>query len=163
MQRIQEHGHAANAPTRNLSRKKPSPNSPEYQKKAQRQSLKVLLKIMQWNACNISTKIAELTHVLSKEDVDVLLVQETHLSPEEASPSISGFESYRGRDRTEMSKGGIITYIRNTVTFERLAKNRQHGTEVSTVCVKLSRNKWVKLTNLYCRPPRFSRRRGSQI
>ena len=108
---------------------------------------------MQWNACNINTKLAELTHVLAAEDVDILLVQETHLTAADPDPTISGYECYRGRNRTEMKGGGIITYFKKTINFERLAKNRQSGLEVSTLRVQLSRNKWIKLTNLYCRPP----------
>ena len=111
------------------------------------------LKIMQWNACYLKTKLAELPHVLQTHDIDVLLVQETHLKPDEPDPKINGYVSYRGRDRTAMKGGGIITYIKDSLKHEKLAKNRKNGTEVSTIRIKL-KNKWVKLTNLYCRPAR---------
>ena len=110
------------------------------------------LKIMQWNACYLKTKLVELTEVLKSESIDVLLVQETHLKAEEADPKIEGYASYRGKDRTAMKGGGLITYIKESLKHEKLAKNRKHGTEVSTVRVLVSRNKWVKLTNVYCRP-----------
>ena len=38
------------------------------------------------------------------------------------------------------------------MTHEKQARNRKNGTEVSTIRVKLSRKKWVQITNLYCRP-----------
>jgi ribosomal protein S20 len=51
-----------------------------------------------------------------------------------------------------MKGGGIITYIKESLRHEKQAKNRRNGTEVSTVRIQLSGNKWAKLTNLYCRP-----------
>ena len=110
------------------------------------------LKIMQWNACYIKTKLSELTNVLHSENIDVLLVQETHLTPEEADPRINGYSSCRGKDRTTMKGGGLITYIKDSLNHEKQAKNRKNGTEVQTVRIQLNGNRWVKLTNVYCRP-----------
>ena len=47
-----------------------------------------------------------------------------------------------------------MTYIKWGINYEKLAKNMKSGTEVSTIRVQLGKNKWVKLTNVYCRPER---------
>ena len=116
-------------------------------------SAKESLRIMQWNACSLKTKIPELTSRLASENIDLLLVQETHLTGADLDdPYIAGYTPYRGNDRTEMKNGGIITYIRDSLKYERQAKNRKNGTEVSTVRIQLSKNKWARITNVYVRP-----------
>ena len=62
---------------------------------------------MQWNACSLKTKIPELTSRLASENIDLLLVQETHLTGTDLDdPYIAGYTPYRGNDWTEMKKGG---------------------------------------------------------
>ena len=51
-----------------------------------------------------------------------------------------------------MDKGGIISYIKNSLIFEQIEEKSLDGTETSTFKAKLARNKWVNITNLYCPP-----------
>ena len=54
------------------------------------------LRILQWNADGLNTKIAELNSVTKKLDIDVVLIQETKLTASSSTPNI------QGRQNTEL-------------------------------------------------------------
>ena len=81
---------------------------------------------MQWNTENISNKKTELENFLSKRNVNVFCIQETHLKgcvepgqPEQtgiiAKPfKTRGYQTFR-HERKDKSKGGILTLVRNNL------------------------------------------------
>ena len=114
------------------------------------------LRVMQWNACYLKTKLAEVKARLVSDDIDVFLVQETHLTADDLDPHIAGYATYRGKDRTAMKGGGLLAYIKESLKYEKQAKNMRNGTEVCTLRIQLARNSWVQLVNVYCRPANSS-------
>nr|KAG5709634.1 hypothetical protein BaRGS_001684 [Batillaria attramentaria] len=71
------------------------------------------LVFVQWNADGLRKKKPELQEFLKKEKVDIICIQETHLTDAHRF-SIRGYQLFR-HDRIHRSKGGILTLIRNKI------------------------------------------------
>ena len=110
------------------------------------------LKIMQFNADGLSTKTTELEHRLKAENVDVCAIQETKLTPDKRSPSIKGYVPAGRNDRRAMKFGGVIFYVKDSLVFERVQESSKEGTESATIRVKMSRKKWIVISNIYVPP-----------
>ena len=80
------------------------------------------------------------------------MIQETKLRLGDTSPRIPGYACLRD-DRKAMYGGGLMTYIKETLIFERIGYSTRSSTEVMTFRVKLGKNKWLNLTNVYAPPP----------
>jgi len=113
---------------------------------------KKTLRAMQWNAASLKNKIYELRDRTKALDLDILLIQETHLKEDDKTPTIDGYTAIRADRKGGMEGGGLISYIRTSLTFERIKDEAKNGTEISSFSVKMSKNKWIKFTNLYCPP-----------
>ena len=120
------------------------------QKKCSKKSLRIL----QWNADGITTKVNELGLRLKKDGYDVCLVQETKLKPNMKTPSIEGYTSIRQDRRNQNGGGGLISYIKNTIIFGQVQDTSISGTEASTFRVKMGKRKWATICNIYCPPVR---------
>jgi ribonuclease HI len=113
---------------------------------------KECLRILQWNADALSTKTIELEERMKKLDVDVAVIQETKFKEKDASPRIPGFKVAMRADREVVEGGGLISYIRDTLPFEKLYDKATSATETSSFRVRLSNNNWVPITNMYVPP-----------
>ena len=110
------------------------------------------LRILQWNADGINTKIHELRERCKDLDLDIVLIQESKLRDDQkADPQIPGYATIRV-DRKNRQGGGLISFVRKSVSFERNTDECKNGTEVSTFSVKMSKKKWIKISNIYCPP-----------
>ena len=109
------------------------------------------MKIYQWNADGLATKIYELKNRLAEKEIDICMIQETKLRLGDTSPRIPGYACLRD-DRKAMYGGGLMTYIKETLIFERIGYSTRSSTEVMTFRVKLGKNKWLNLTNVYAPP-----------
>ena len=114
------------------------------------------LRILQWNADSIKLKIGELFEKKKELDVDIDLNQESKLREKDKNPSIKGYSSVRADRPGERQGGGLITYIRDNIAFEtRRCWNEKTGNvESSTIKIRLSKKKWITLSNLYIPPNR---------
>ena len=128
------------------------PSSHRSVSESLRKQYKPSLKIYQWNADGLSTKIYELKHRLLKHDIDICMIQETKLRLGDSTPRIPGYACLRD-DRKAMYGGGLITYIKETLVYERIGYGTRWATEVMTFRTKLGRNKWLQLSNVYVPPP----------
>ena len=109
-----------------------------------------LLTIVQWNAEGLRRKKTELQEFLRKEKVDIMCIQETHLT-EAHRFFVRGFETFR-HDRANQHKGGLVTLVKNTIPAAELQKSLDTcGTEYLTVKVILE-EKELQITNVYCSP-----------
>ena len=109
------------------------------------------LRILQWNADGLSSKLHELRLKADELDLDVILIQESKLEAQHSTPKIIGYSSIRS-DRKKRAGGGLMSYIRTSLTHEKRKDECKDATETSTFAVKTSRNRWADITNLYCPP-----------
>jgi exonuclease III len=105
------------------------------------------LKIVQWNADGLKTKIYELKDRLISKDIDICMIQESKLRIGDPTPRILGYAALRD-DRKALNGGGLITYIKDSLIFERIGYYTRSATEVMSFRVKLARNQWLQLTNV---------------
>ena len=109
------------------------------------------LRVLQWNAEALAPKMFELKARLKEEDIDVCLIQETKLREYHTKPYIEGYKAYRA-DRITTTGGGLITFVKTSLIVEDLGECAQQATEVQTIRVRISKNKWVYITNVYVPP-----------
>ena len=119
------------------------------------------LKILQWNADGLRPKINELELRLKKERIDVVLIQETKLTPQRRTPKLCGYSSIRLDRKNQDGGGGVLAYISCSLVFERLRESNRMGTESSSFRIRLGKRKWVVLCNTYCPPSRSHTRQSS--
>ena len=114
------------------------------------------LRKLQWNADSIKLKAGELSERMKELDVDIALVQGSKLREKDKTPSIKGYSSVRAGRPGERQGGGLITYIKDNIAFKtRRCWNKQTtNVESSTIKIRLSKKKWITLTNLYIPPKR---------
>ena len=107
------------------------------------------LRILQWNADGLRNKIIELRKRAIDQDLDVLLIQESHLEPNQPSPSIPGFAALRV-DRKNKKGGGLISYVKKSIIFEKNSEQCKDATEIQTFSLNMSKKKRIEISNLYC-------------
>ena len=109
------------------------------------------LRVLQWNANGLGPKMDELRDRMKDMNLDAVMIQETKYGENSKTPTIPGYTPMRA-DRINKDGGGLISYIKSSLCYQKLKDQSKDGTEVSTFKVKLSRNKWTKLSNVYCPP-----------
>jgi ribonuclease HI len=112
---------------------------------------KSVLRIMQWNAESISTKLFELRVRLADDDIDVCLIQESHLQEKSRVPYIEGYKVIRA-DRVATVKGGLLAYVKKSLVVEEIGRVAVEATEVSIFRIQFSKNKWIHISNVYVPP-----------
>ena len=120
---------------------------------------KQTLRVLQWNAEAVSTKVTELAARLTEEDIDVCVIQESHLQEGRKVPFIDGYKPVRA-DRIAAKHGGLLAYVKKSLVMEEIGKVAIEATEVSTFRIRMSRNKWVHISNVYI-PPENSKGQDS--
>ena len=106
------------------------------------------LTILQWNADGIMTKFTELQDRLINSNIDICAVQESKLRKNNKTPIIEGFATLR-KDQKVLNGGGLLLYIRNDLTFEKLQSAEQEGLEIQSVRIRTLKDKWIHLHNVY--------------
>ena len=111
------------------------------------------LKILQWNADGLNTKMLELRKRLIDEDIDVCNIQETKFQPKISTPKIPGYKPTKRADRGGgIQGGGLITYVKETVIFDNGQESSLDATESTTTRVQLNKKSWVTISNVYTPP-----------
>ena len=118
------------------------------------QKSKSSLRILQWNADGVNSKHHELQLRLKEGNYDICLIQESKLRPHQATPHIDGYSTIRLDRVSKNGGGGILSYIRDTLVFERVQEASKNGTESSIFRVKMGKRKWASICNIYCPPVR---------
>jgi hypothetical protein len=119
---------------------KPKPATTTPTKK-QRKQLKYP-KVLQININTLSNKINELALLAKQHGKDIITVQEKKIKPTTRTPTIAGFTIIR-QDRTHKYGGGLLTYIKNNITFFTIQippNINQAATELRISQVHLSNN-----------------------
>ena len=111
-----------------------------------------MLRILQWNADGLTRKASELEQRLKSSNVDICLIQETKLSQKNITPKIKGYAAYRS-DRNIISGGGLLTYVKTDLDFQKIGNRMKTATEVSAIRVRIGKNNWIDISNVYVPPP----------
>ena len=113
------------------------------------------LTILQWNADGINPKIPELSKRAQDVEADILVIQETKLTPTSRTPNIKGYVSVRtDRPGAEYPGGGLITYIKEDIAFKKIGANKVGSVEAQAISIQQNRTTWLDLTNVYIPPKR---------
>ena len=109
--------------------------------------------ILQVNINGLRNKLEELKLLIHDSHADIITIQETKLTPKAKTPKIHNFTAVR-TDRLHKAGGGLITLIRDNITFTTtdipLTINT-HNTELQMV--KVHNTKHITIANVYI-PPR---------
>lgn len=109
------------------------------------------LRILQWNCNGIRPKTAQLLELLEKEQIDVAVIQETHLNPHHSFSLGTEYIVHR-KDRNS-HKGGVMTIFRSNLN--RVYKMRIEtpaGVEGQSWILKAPGLGTLLLHNYYCPP-----------
>jgi len=102
----------------------------------------------QWNAEGLRKKKPELQEFLRAKKVDIICIQETHLTDAHRF-SVRGYELFR-HDRTNRPKGGIATLVRNNIPAMEVARSTG-DTEFLAVKLILDKRE-ITVVNVYSPP-----------
>jgi len=112
------------------------------------------LRIVQWNAEGVNTKMGELREFIKEYKIDVVLIQESKLTEKKSSPVLKDFSVVRGdRKGAAHHGGGLLTYISKELTFKENGHSQRGVVELLSVSIHQSGTKWITINNLYI-PPR---------
>jgi endonuclease/exonuclease/phosphatase family metal-dependent hydrolase len=120
------------------------------------------LKILQWNADGIGTKVVELERCLREFDIDVVVLQESKLLEKNRTPQFQGYSAIR-RDRHaeggtgERRGGGLLTYVKEDIPFSAVELSEAPvGSLLERLCVEIRAGQEgrLRITNVYCPPIR---------
>lgn len=88
---------------------------------------------MYWNAQGLNKKLNELSDVLTKEDIDVACICETHLTDKMTITNPPGYHVIRNDRATHL--GGLVTIIKETVNFNELQLSQTNLLEYSAIVI----------------------------
>ena len=100
-------------------------------------------------------KLEELKLLIHDTHADIITIQETKLTPKAKTQKIHNFTSVR-TDRLHKAGGGLITLIRDNITFTTTdipSTINTHNIELQMVKVHINNTKHITITNIYI-PPR---------
>ena len=109
------------------------------------------LRILQWNAEAVSTKMFELSKRLVDDDIDICVVQESHLVEGKKLPSVDGYKLVRA-DRVVTKGGGLVAFVKKSLNGEEIDNVSLEATEVSTFRVRMHKGKWIHISHVYIPP-----------
>ena len=111
--------------------------------------------ILQVNINGLRNKLEELKLLIHDTHADIITIQETKLTPKAKTQKIHNFTSVR-TDRLHKAGGGLITLIRDNITFtttDMPSTINTHNIELQMVKVHINNTKHITIANIYI-PPR---------
>ena len=111
--------------------------------------------ILQVNINGIKNKLEELIRFIHDTHADIITIQETNLTPKAKHPKY--FTTVR-TDRLHKAGGGLITLIRDKITFTTTdisSTINTHNTELQMAKVHINNTKHITIASIYI-PPRDS-------
>uniref|UniRef100_A0A6M2DPJ2 Putative reverse transcriptase panstrongylus megistus n=1 Tax=Xenopsylla cheopis TaxID=163159 RepID=A0A6M2DPJ2_XENCH len=111
------------------------------------------IKLMYWNANGIYKKVTELQYIANERDIDVILLQETHLNPSRhihiPNYTIYRHDTTRGR--------GTAILVRNHLRHEEIALPDLSTAEATAINIGRGSNK-ITVTSAYVPSNKFRKR-----
>ena len=119
-------------------------------------SPKNFLKVLQLNANGICNKTDEI-QLLIKNTQDVITIQETKLNQSHKIPNISHFTPIQ-TDCIHKQGRGLLTYIKNNISFSQLNTSNIFPTELQNIKIYLSTSQQLLIANMYI-PPSYHKQK----
>ena len=115
------------------------------------------LRILQWNADGVNTKMGELEWYMKQKEIDVVAIQEMKLMKTSRNPKIAGFTCVRKdrmvvRTRAVSKGGGLAIFVKENIPMRRLKGWKGESTEGLSVAIDVSSKERLVIINIY-RPP----------
>ena len=110
--------------------------------------------ILQVNINGLRNKLEELKLLIHDTHAAIITIQETKLTPKAKTPKIHSFTSVR-TDRLHKAGGGLITLIRDNITFTTTdipSTINTHNIELQMVKVHINNTKHITIANIYIPP-----------
>ena len=104
------------------------------------------LKVVCWNAHSLRNKYTELSILIDRLSIDILLISESWLTSD-MKFEIPGFTSYR----SDRPRGGVAIFIRSSIPHFGFTKTNFDYAESCTISIYVD-NVAVKLSSIYCSP-----------
>ena len=102
----------------------------------------------------LKDKLEELRLLVHNTHADIITVQETKLTPKVKTPEVHNFTAVRN-DRLHKAGGGLITLIRDNMTFtitDMPSAIDTHNTELLMGKVHFNDTKHITIANIYIPP-----------
>ena len=110
--------------------------------------------ILQVNINGIKNKLEELKLLIHDTHADITTIQETKLTPKANTPEVHNLTTVRA-DRLHKAGGGLITLIRDNITFTKTdirSTINTYNTELQMVKVHINNTKHITIANIYIPP-----------
>ena len=107
--------------------------------------------ILQVNINGINNKLEELKTLIKNTHADIITIQETKLTSKSNTPKVPTYTTVRA-DRPHKSGGGLITLIRDNITFTPTdipSTINTHNIELQMVKVHLNNTKHITIADVY--------------
>lgn len=108
------------------------------------------LKLAHWNANGVRNKTQELAQFLHNNDIDVLLLNETHLKPS-LDLIVQNYKTYRS-DRLGRPGGGVAALVRNRIRSALTESPLTPTIEHVDVEIHTSNQEKIRLSAIYTPP-----------
>ena len=92
------------------------------------------LTIITWNACTLTGKTDDLADTLTRQVIDIALIQETRLQPQ-TNFKISNYKIYK-KDRQNNQGGGTAILIKRSIKHHEINTTPQNQIETTAIQVK---------------------------
>ncbi|XP_037944267.1 uncharacterized protein LOC119677070 [Teleopsis dalmanni] len=109
--------------------------------------------ICHWNANGLSQHVLEVTRFLVSNNIDILLISETHLTFKNCF-RVSGYKFYDTKHPDGKACGGSGVLVRNTIQHYEIQKHCFKYLQATSICVISGLTKTV-VSAIYC-PPKFA-------
>ena len=111
------------------------------------------LKICHWNANGLSQHILELSSYLHRNNIDVILISETHLTQKNCI-RIDGYKFYDTKHPDGKAHGGTGIFIKKTISHYEKEELCEQFLQATSICIQADSLNIV-ISAIYC-PPRFN-------
>jgi len=108
------------------------------------------LKIGLWNARGLVKNIEELGLFLSANEIDVMLITETHMRPG-LRAYLPGYDQYYANHPSETAKGGSAVFIRSTIAHTQNEPMSRLNIQAASVSVPTNGG-CIKISSIYLPP-----------
>lgn len=112
------------------------------------------LEIVSWNAQGLHPKRDELQEYVDRNHVDVVLVNETQLSPVQQDPRLRGYMLYR-TDRQGRRGGGTAIYVKRDIMHSTIRSPETENIEATGIRVEMGTASPLLLYAVYCPPQKL--------